>query len=97
MKGVHVELARGELQIPIVISTFLESRLGLAHAALLTAQLDAFPCNNSTLVHGLGTFSILSADSVSPPFASYVETDGVSNVQSLGRALSLYGLHREEV
>jgi 2-succinyl-5-enolpyruvyl-6-hydroxy-3-cyclohexene-1-carboxylate synthase len=89
------KLAREELQIPVVISSCMESGLGLAHAAFLAGEVDALPCNTPTLAHGLSTYSILSADLLSPSFASYVNAIGFLNVQSLGRAL--FGLNLEEV
>ncbi|GAX16420.1 isochorismate synthase / 2-succinyl-5-enolpyruvyl-6-hydroxy-3-cyclohexene-1-carboxylate synthase / 2-succinyl-6-hydroxy-2,4-cyclohexadiene-1-carboxylate synthase / O-succinylbenzoate synthase [Fistulifera solaris] len=89
------KLAREELQIPVVISSCMESGLGLAHAAFLAGEVDALPCNTPTLAHGLSTYSILSADLLSPSFASYVNAKGFLNVQSLGRAL--YGLNLDEV
>ena len=45
--------------------------------------------------HGLGTFTLLESDTITPAFGSYVNDEGSLNVPSLSRAL--YGLSLDEM
>ena len=85
-------LAHGELGIGAVFSSSFDSGVGLAYASFLASVSDGLSSANTLnkYPHGLGTFSMLSGDTLSPPFKSYVKKDGMLQVVTLGRAL--YGL-----
>jgi len=91
------KLAQEELQMVPVFSSSFDSGIGLAYTAILAAVADASPYSNSLTrySHGLGTFEMLGGDTLSPPFESYVNRDGLLNVASLSRAL--YGLSLDEM
>mmetsp|Transcript_24709 Transcript_24709/g.40502 ORF Transcript_24709/g.40502 Transcript_24709/m.40502 type:complete len:418 (+) Transcript_24709:104-1357(+) len=91
------KLAQQEFQINPVFSSSFDSGIGLAYTAILAAVADNSPYANSLarFPHGLGTFGMLGGDTLSPPFESYVNKDGLLNVPSLSRAL--YGLSLDEM
>ena len=91
------ELAQSELGISAVFSSSFDSGIGLAYAGIVAATSDklAVVTNTPRFPHGLGTFSLLGGDTLSPSFESYVSKDGFLNVASLSRAL--YGLSLEEI
>jgi 2-succinyl-5-enolpyruvyl-6-hydroxy-3-cyclohexene-1-carboxylate synthase len=90
-------LGSNALGIPSVMSSSFDSGVGLSFAGFLGAASDAVAAGKrlKTFPHGLGTFSNLAEDTISPPFDSYVDSNGVLNVASLGRAL--YGLSLDEI
>ena len=90
-------LAQKEFGISAVFSSSFDSGIGLAFTAILASVSDNSPYQLSTAKysHGLGTFSMLGGDTLSPPFESYVNQEGMLNVQSLSRAL--YGLSLDEI
>ena len=91
------ELAQSEFGISAVFSSSFDSGIGLAYAGIIAATSDKLAVMTNTLrfPHGLGTFSLLGGDTMSPSFESYVSKDGFLNVASLSRAL--YGLSLEEI
>ncbi|KAL9185802.1 hypothetical protein ACHAXT_003579 [Thalassiosira profunda] len=91
------KLAQEEFQISPVFSSSFDSGIGLAYTAILAAVADNAPysTNVARFAHGLGTFDMLRGDTLSPPFESYVNKDGLLNVRSLSRAL--YGLSLDEM
>mmetsp|Transcript_21973 Transcript_21973/g.47724 ORF Transcript_21973/g.47724 Transcript_21973/m.47724 type:complete len:2506 (-) Transcript_21973:87-7604(-) len=90
-------LAQQEFQITPVFSSSFDSGIGLSYTAILAAVADNSPYSTSLarFSHGLGTFTMLGGDTLSPPFESYVNKDGLLNVPSLSRAL--YGLSLDEM
>lgn len=91
------KLAQEELRIPVVFSSSFDSGIGLAYTSILAAVADKSPATAglAKYAHGLGTFAMLSGDTLSPSFKSYVNKDGLLNVASLSRAL--YGLSLDEI
>ena len=87
-------MAHNELGIGAVFSSSFDSGVGLAYTAFLAAAADesAPSLNKTRLPHGIGTFSMLAGDTLSPPFASYVTKQGRLKVASLSRALFGLGL-----
>ena len=92
------KIARKDLGIKAVFSSSFDSGVGLAYCAFIAASTEAItPLNLSHAVypHGLATFGMLRADTLTPSFGSYVNDKGVLNVASLGRGL--YGLGLDEM
>jgi len=99
--------ARAELGIGAVFSSSFDSGVGLAYTSFLGYLSDGVreqvPSSSSSQLprlatkypHGVGTFPLLSADTLSPPFASYVSEQGVLNVASLSRAF--FGLSLDDM
>ena len=90
-------VARQELGIGAVFTSSFDSGVGLAYASFLGSLSDASPPRDGVKMfpHGLSTFSMLSEDSLSPPFGSYVNENGLLSIASLSR--SLYGLGLDEI
>eukprot|EP00986_Skeletonema_menzelii_P009613 scaffold4407_cov138-Skeletonema_menzelii.AAC.2 len=90
-------LAQKEFNINTVFSSSFDSGIGLAFTAILASVADNSPYSTSVAKysHGLGTFSMLGGDTLSPPFETYVNQEGMLNVPSLSRAL--YGLSLDEI
>jgi o-succinylbenzoate synthase len=90
-------LAQKEFKINAVFSSSFDSGIGLAFAAILASVVDNSPysTNMAKYSHGLGTFSMLGGDTLSPPFETYVNQEGMLNIASLSRAL--YGLSLDEI
>jgi len=90
-------LAHNEFGIGAVFSSSFDSGVGLAHTAILAAVSDSSQAKKdpSLYAHGVGTFSMLSGDTLSPQFGSYVNENGMINIPSLAR--SLYGLSIDEM
>ncbi|GKY93758.1 hypothetical protein MPSEU_000342900 [Mayamaea pseudoterrestris] len=88
-------LARSKLGIAAVFSSSFESGVGLTITSLLASSSDQIHSAAPQYAHGLGTFTLLSADTMSPPFSSYVNAEGMLNVPSLSRAI--YGLCLEDL
>jgi O-succinylbenzoate synthase len=88
------QFSRTELGIAAVFSSSFDSGLGLAHTAFLSNIVDK-KGNAEIYPHGLGTFTILESDTITPSFESYVNNEGILNVPSLSRAL--FGLSLEEM
>ena len=86
---------RFELGIGAVFSSSFDSGIGLTHTALLGFLSDQVASTALTYPHGVGTYLMLQADTLAPPFASYVNDDGLLNIPPLSRAL--YGLSLEEL
>jgi 2-succinyl-5-enolpyruvyl-6-hydroxy-3-cyclohexene-1-carboxylate synthase/o-succinylbenzoate synthase len=82
-------LATSSLGICPVFSSSFDSGVGLAYTAFLAAA------NESKFAHGIGTFSMLAGDTLSPSFGSYVSDKGFLHVSSLSRAL--FGLGLDEM
>ena len=93
------KLAQQEFRINPIFSSSFDSGIGLAYTAILAAVADNSPSYSTSLLarysHGLGTFDMLGGDTLSPPFESYVNNDGLLNIPSLSRAL--YGLSLDEM
>lgn len=91
------KLAQQEFQINAVFSSSFDSGIGLAYTSILAAVSDNSPFGTDLVKypHGLGTFTMLCGDTLSPSFESYVNADGMLNVVSLSRAL--YGLSLDEM
>jgi 2-succinyl-5-enolpyruvyl-6-hydroxy-3-cyclohexene-1-carboxylate synthase len=90
-------VARQELGIGAVFTSSFDSGVGLAYASFLGSLSDASPSRDGVKAfpHGLSTFSMLAEDSLSPPFGSYVNENGLLSIASLSR--SLYGLGLDEI
>jgi 2-succinyl-5-enolpyruvyl-6-hydroxy-3-cyclohexene-1-carboxylate synthase/o-succinylbenzoate synthase len=88
-------LAKKEFGIAAVFSSSFDSGVGLAHTAFLGSLTERIVSTTQPLPHGVGTFSLLQGDTLTPPFGSYVNEDGLLNVPSLSRAF--YGLSLEEM
>lgn len=88
-------LARTKLGIGAVFSSSFDSGLGLAHTAFLGHLADQMSSTTKTYPHGIGTYTMMGADTLTPPFGSYVNPNGILNIPSLSRAL--YGLSLEEM
>ena len=88
-------LARAELGVGAVFSSSFDSGVGLAYTSFLAALSDTIESTASVFPHGVGTFTLIGADTIQPPFASYVNDAGVLNVPSLSRAF--YGLCLNEI
>ncbi|KAL3794676.1 hypothetical protein HJC23_010104 [Cyclotella cryptica] len=91
------KLAHQDFQIPVVFSSSFDSGIGLSYTSILAAVADnsQFAAGLTKYSHGLGTFTMLAGDTLSPPFKSYVSEDGMLDVASLSRAL--YGLSLDEM
>jgi 2-succinyl-5-enolpyruvyl-6-hydroxy-3-cyclohexene-1-carboxylate synthase/o-succinylbenzoate synthase len=90
-------LAKSELGVGAVFTSSFDSGIGLSYISFLASIADASPSKQMvpTYPHGLGTFEMLTNDSLSPPFGSYVNQEGLLNVASLSRAF--YGLALDEL
>lgn len=86
---------RAELGIGAVFSSCFESGIGLAHIALLGLAADQIPTTGRTFPHGVGTFQMLSEDTMVPAYATYVDEFGFLQVSSVSRAL--FGLSLDDV
>jgi len=82
-------LAYSSLGIGSIFSSSFDSGVGLAYTAFLAAATE------TTYAHGIGTYSMLASDTLSPSFGSYVNEKGFLQVASLSRAL--YGLGLDEM
>lgn len=91
------KLAQTEFKIPVVFSSSFDSGIGLSYTSILAAVSDksAYAADLTRFPHGLGTFTMLAGDTLSPPFKSYVSKDGLLNVASLARAI--FGLSLDEI
>ena len=89
--------ARKELGIASVFTSAFDSGVGLSYISFLGSIADMSPSKPGvkTYPHGLGTFDMISEDSLSPSFGSYVNERGILSVASLSRAL--YGLGLDEI
>ncbi|CAJ1955113.1 unnamed protein product [Cylindrotheca closterium] len=89
--------AKIELNVGAVFTSAFENGVGLSFIAFLASLSDQTGGRETTRLfsHGLGTFEMLSADCLSPNFASYVNTKGQVNVASLSRAF--FGLSLDEM
>lgn len=85
-----------DLGIGAVYSSSFDSGVGLAHAAFLASISDAHARtrNSPVYAHGLGTFTTLRFDTISPPFSSFVDSSGIVDMEKLSR--SIYGLSLDE-
>jgi o-succinylbenzoate synthase len=88
-------LAKKEFGIAAVFSSSFDSGVGLAHTAFMASLTERLVSSTRTVPHGIGTFSLLEGDTLTPPFGSYVNEHGLLNVQSLSRAF--YGLSLDEM
>jgi 2-succinyl-5-enolpyruvyl-6-hydroxy-3-cyclohexene-1-carboxylate synthase len=89
-------LARTKLGIGAVFSSSFDTGVGLAHIAFFSSIVDNIESLSvETYPHGIGTFMFLESDTITPPFASYVNENGMLNVPSLSRAL--FGVSLEEI
>eukprot|EP00977_Amphora_coffeiformis_P008286 scaffold1872_cov262-Amphora_coffeaeformis.AAC.18 len=88
-------LARSEFDIGAVFTSCFESGVALAYISFLAALSDSINSKAPVYAHGLGTFEMLSRDTLTPSFASHVDEFGRLNVASLSR--SLYGLSLSEL
>ena len=91
------KLSQQEFKIPAVFSSSFDSGIGLSYASILAAVTDNSPyaAGLTQYSHGLGTFTMLDGDTLSPPFRSYVSNDGLLNIDSISHAL--YGLSLDEI
>ena len=91
------KLAQQEFGISAVFSSSFDSGIGLSYTSILAAVADKSPYATelTKYSHGLGTFTMLVGDTLSPPFKSYVSKDGLLNVASLSK--SLYGLSLDSI
>lgn len=91
------KLAQQEFQIPVVFSSSFDSGIGLSYTSILAAVTDTSPyaAGLTKYSHGLGTFTMLDGDTLSPPFRSYVSKVGLLNIDSL--SLALYGLSLDDM
>ena len=87
--------AKKELGIAVVVSSSFDSGVGLAFTAFLATLMESLELSTRSFPHGIGTFSLLDGDTLTPPFASYVNEVGLLNVPSLSRAF--YGLSLDEM
>jgi len=96
-KALHLAIvARIELGIGAVFTSTFDSGIGLAFTAFLASLSDNIGGQESrNFPHGISTFSMMGADTLSPAFGSYVTKDGLLNVVSLGR--SIHGLGLDEI
>lgn len=88
-------LAKTNLRIGVVFSSCFDSGIGLAFNAFLGHIINQLPSENQMYAHGIGTFTMMDSDTLSPPFESFVNEYGVLNVPSLSRAM--YGLSLDEM
>jgi len=95
--SIHLAaLARLELGVGAVFTSTFDSGVGLAFTAFLASLSDTIGGQESRKYpHGISTFSMLGADTLTPAFESYVTKDGLLNVASLGR--SIHGLGLDEI
>jgi len=84
--------ARNQLGIGVSFSSSFDSGVGLAYTAMLGAISDATGGDTKRFSHGVGTFTMLDGDTLSPSFGSYVNENGLLNIISLSRALNGLGL-----
>ena len=91
------KLAHQEFGVGVVFSCAFDSGVGLAYTAFLAAASDLTSglAQKDLFAHGIGTFSLLDGDTLSPPFASYVSDKGILQVASLSRAF--FGLGLDEM
>ena len=89
-------MAREELGIGSVFTSTFDSGVGLAFISFLASLSDAQVTNDEyRFAHGLSTFTMFHGDTLTPTFGSYVNSDGLLNVASLGRAI--HGLGLDEI
>ena len=91
-------IAHIELGVGAVFSSSFDSGLGLGYTSFLAASADVCAPSSSDrplYSHGLGTFSMLVDDTLSPPFSSYVTKQGKLKVSSLSRAF--FGLGIDDI
>lgn len=90
-------IAHQEVGVGAVFSSSFDSGVGLSYTAFLaaTSDLTSGKPPKELLAHGIGTFSMLEGDTLSPSFSSYVTEKGVLQVASLSRAF--FGLGLDEM
>jgi o-succinylbenzoate synthase len=88
-------LARHKFGIGAVFSSSFDSGVGLAYTAFFGALSNAIVSQGRTYPHGIGTFTFFNGDTLTPPFASYVNKIGDLNIASISRAV--YGLTLDEM
>ncbi len=89
-------LAHEDLGIGAVFTSTFDSGIGLAYTAFVASVSDSTITNEEIKYpHGISTFSMMSGDTLTPTFESYVSNDGILNVASLGRAM--FGLGIDEM
>ena len=85
-----------EAGIGAVFTSTFDTGVGLSFISFVAGLSDALGKGKSKMYsHGLSTFSTLRGDTLTPPFGSYVNSEGTLNLASLGR--SLYGLGLDEI
>mmetsp|Transcript_22037 Transcript_22037/g.32192 ORF Transcript_22037/g.32192 Transcript_22037/m.32192 type:complete len:849 (+) Transcript_22037:3-2549(+) len=102
---LSVQLARFATAegIGAVFSSSFDSGIGLSYTAFIAAASDSLTTptiskskqERKLYSHGLGTFQMLSEDTLSPPFSAYVSMEGKLDISSLER--ELYGLSIDEL
>lgn len=85
-----------EAGVGAVFTSTFDSGVGLSFISFVAGLSDSLGKGKSKIYsHGLSTFSKLMGDTLTPPFGSYVNSEGNLNLASLGR--SLYGLGLDEI
>jgi 2-succinyl-5-enolpyruvyl-6-hydroxy-3-cyclohexene-1-carboxylate synthase/pimeloyl-ACP methyl ester carboxylesterase/uncharacterized membrane protein/O-succinylbenzoate synthase len=86
-------LAHNDLRIGVVFTSTFDSGVGLAFTAFVASLSDSLSRQGDPkFPHGLSTFSMMGGDTLTPPFGSFVNKDGLLNVASLGRSMNGLGL-----
>jgi pimeloyl-ACP methyl ester carboxylesterase/O-succinylbenzoate synthase/uncharacterized membrane protein len=82
-------LAHKSLGIGAVFSSTLDSGVGLGYISILALSADYRHCKSGEkrYSHGLSTFNLFAADTLSPPFKQFVTTDGEVDIVPLATAL----------
>ena len=98
--GVELSLrmakfVRSQLGIGAVFSSCYESGIGLAHISLLAHAADQVHSKAQLFPHGVGTFTMLSDDTLIPAFETYVGRTGILQIAPLSRAI--YGLSLADI
>lgn len=88
-------MAHEDLSIGAVYTSTFDSGLGLSMVSFVASASDESANEKLRYPHGISTYSVLGADTLSPPFSSYVSANGNINLSSLGNAL--HGLGLDEV
>ncbi len=91
------KLAHSELEMGAVFSSSIDSGIGLAYTSFFAATADRLYLTNESrkYSHGLGTFTMLAKDTISPPLSSYVDDGGILKVSSLAK--DIWGLDIEDI
>lgn len=94
--SLNLGIVASDLGLASVISSSFDSGVGLSYASYIALVSDSISKSRDipTFAHGLGTFTMLRTDTITPNFSTFVSITG--NLDVLGLAESLQSLSLDE-